>query len=71
MDAKCEKRNEGGIKMKMQKNWWLGFLGFIGIYKIPGMIEAFQADGSWMKLIGFIWLLWFGYFIPEKKDKEE
>ncbi|SIQ10414.1 hypothetical protein SAMN05878494_0321 [Bacillus cereus] len=52
----------------MQKNWWLGFLGLIGIYKIPGMMEAFQADGSWFKLIGFIWLLWFGYFIPEKKD---
>ncbi|PFW58539.1 hypothetical protein COL13_06705 [Bacillus cereus] len=71
MDSKCEKRHEGGIKVKMQKNWWLGFLGFIGIYKIPGMIEAFQADGSWLKLIGLIWLLWFGYFIPEKKDKEE
>ncbi|MDA2255908.1 MULTISPECIES: hypothetical protein [Bacillus cereus group] len=54
--------------MKMQKNWWLGFLGFMGVYKIPGMIEAFQVDGNWMKLIGFIWLLWFGYFIPEKKE---
>ncbi|PKJ53302.1 hypothetical protein CWE34_22985 [Bacillus sp. SN10] len=68
MDSECEKRHEGGVKMKMQKKWWLGFLGFIGVYKIPGMIEAFQTDGNWMKLIGFIWLLWFGYFIPEKKE---
>ncbi|MCW9130787.1 hypothetical protein OF830_07405 [Bacillus paramycoides] len=57
--------------MRMQKNWWLGFLGFIGVYKIPSMIDAFQGDKGWFSLIGFIWLLWFGYFIPEKKDKEE
>ncbi|MBT2577867.1 hypothetical protein J7E43_10655 [Bacillus sp. ISL-8] len=37
--------------MKMQKNWWLGFLGLIGIYKIPGMIEAYQADKGWFALI--------------------
>ncbi|MFL0400453.1 hypothetical protein ACH0BP_01740 [Bacillus nitratireducens] len=61
--------------MKMQKNWWLGFLGLIGIYKIPGMIEAFQADKGWLALISLVWLalislvwlLWFGYFIPETK----
>ncbi|SCA98130.1 Uncharacterized protein BWINRA5_01529 [Bacillus mycoides] len=54
--------------MKMQKNWWLGFLGLIGIYEIPGMIEAFQADKGWFALISLVWLLWFGYFIPEKKE---
>ncbi|MED0990844.1 hypothetical protein [Bacillus nitratireducens] len=40
----------------------------VSLYKIPGMIEAFQADKGWFALIGFVWLLWFGYFIPEKKD---
>ncbi|EEM00625.1 hypothetical protein [Bacillus mycoides] len=37
------------------------------MYKIPGMIEAFQADKGWLALISLVWLLWFGYFIPEKK----
>ncbi|KFM98799.1 hypothetical protein D0U04_14720 [Bacillus clarus] len=57
--------------MKMQKNWWLGFLGFVGVYKFPNVIDAFQGEKSWLTLISLIWLLWFGYFIPEKKEEEE
>ncbi|SCM92730.1 Uncharacterized protein BWINRASL_00964 [Bacillus mycoides] len=32
------------------------------------MIDAFQGDKGWLALISLVWLLWFGYFIPENKD---
>ncbi|MDZ5606227.1 hypothetical protein U2I54_03675 [Bacillus pseudomycoides] len=57
--------------MKFRKDWWLGFLGFIGVYKFPNVIDAFQGEKDWTALISLIWFIWFGYFIPEKKDDEK
>lgn len=57
--------------MKFRKGWWLGFLGLIGVYKFPDVIDAFHGEKGWTACIGLIWFIWFGYFIPEKKDDEK
>ena len=53
--------------MTFQKRWYLGFLGLIGVYELPKLIEFFSADGSWWGLTGVFWFLWFFYFVPERK----
>lgn len=50
----------------MQENWWLGFLGFVGIYKLPDILGAFHGDNSPWEYIYLSWLLWLLYFVPEK-----
>lgn len=32
--------------MTFQKRWYLGFLGLIGVYELPKLIDLFSADGS-------------------------
>ena len=54
--------------MKMQKHWYLGLLGLIGLFDLPQVIGVFQSDGSWWDLTGILWFLWFLYLIPESKD---
>lgn len=54
--------------MKFRKDWWLGFLGLIGVYKFPDVMDAFHGEKGWTACIG---LIWFGYFIPKKKDDEK
>jgi hypothetical protein len=54
--------------MEMQKEWWLGFLGFVGLYKLPLIIGFFNASGSLWDLASAVWLLCFLYFIPEPKQ---
>ncbi|MBO6637547.1 MAG: hypothetical protein JJ920_03620 [Roseitalea sp.] len=51
--------------MTLQKNWYLGFLGLIGLYKLPQVMDFFGAGGSWWDLAGALWLFWFLFFIPE------
>lgn len=51
--------------MTFQKYWYLGFLGLIGIYELPQLIGALQADGSWWDFTAALWFLWFLYFVPE------
>lgn len=51
--------------MTFQKHWYLGFLGLVGIYKFPEILEFFLTDGSWWGLSTALWFLWFLYFIPE------
>ena len=53
--------------MTFQKRWYLGFLGLIGVYELPKLIEVFSVGGSWWDLTGALWFLWFLYFIPETK----
>ncbi len=54
-------------KYKFDKYWYLGFLGFIGIYKLPLPLEYFYGKGSALALIHLLWFLWFIFFIPQKK----
>jgi len=46
----------------MRKNWPLGFLGFVFLLGIPGILTHDQLGMIW-----FAWVAWFVYFIPEKK----
>lgn len=55
--------------MKLQKRWYLGFLGLIGIYKFHDAINAFSGATSWVDALSLGWLIWFLYFIPEKNSK--
>jgi hypothetical protein len=55
---------------KMKKYWYLGFLGFIGLYKLPTVLSFFQGDGSWVDLLNLLWILWFFEFLPEKSTKQ-
>lgn len=54
--------------MKFGKYWWLGFLGLIGVYQTPMMIDVISNGGSYLKLINVLWYFWFLEFIP-KGDK--
>jgi len=47
---------------KMQKNWPLGFLGFLFLFGVPGILTH-----DWLDMIWLVWIVWFVYFIPEKK----
>lgn len=49
------------------KHWPLGFLGFIGLYKLNDVIAFFQGETSWWGLANLLWFLWFLYFLPEEK----
>jgi len=57
--------------MKMQKHWYLGFLGLVGLYKIPTLIAAFNGTGHWSDYLNVLWFLWFFYFVPEDKAEKE
>ncbi len=56
--------------MKMQKHWYLGFLGLIGVYKFPSVLDFFQGFGQWWELLNLLWFIWFLYFIPEGEKDE-
>ncbi len=53
----------------LQKYWYLGFLGIIGIYQWPEVLAFFQGEASFWVLSDLLWFLWFSYFIPQKKNK--
>lgn len=52
--------------MKFQKRWWLGFLGFIGVYKFPDVVAAFHGQASAWEYLYLTWLIWLLYFVPER-----
>jgi len=56
--------------MKFQKYWYLGFLGFIGVYELPSLIATLQGERSWWGLTSALWFLWFLYFIPERRSND-
>jgi hypothetical protein len=51
----------------MQKRWWLGFVGLIGLWKLPTVIAAFRGDGGLWDYQWLTWLIWLLYFIPERR----
>lgn len=51
---------------QFQKYWYLGFLGFIGIYELPEVWAYFQGEGTFWVLTDLLWLLWFFDFLPTK-----
>lgn len=51
--------------MKFQKHWYLGFLGFIGIYYVPTIIDLISIGGNLLDWTNALWFLWFLYFIPD------
>ncbi len=53
----------------MQKRWWLGFLGLIGIYKFPDAIAAYNGQASAWEYIYLSWFIWLLYLVPEKAPK--
>lgn len=55
--------------MTFSKHWWLGFLGFIGFYKLPEVISYFTEGGSAWMLVGLLWFLWFLEFLPKTKSQ--
>lgn len=55
--------------MKFQKYWWLGFLGFVGLYKLPTVIGVFNGTEAAWRIIEMLWLLWFSYFFPSMKEE--
>lgn len=57
--------------MQMQKRWWLGFLGFIGIYKLPDVMAALNGQASAWEYIYLSWLIWLLYFVPETAPKHD
>ncbi|USG61117.1 hypothetical protein NBZ79_18330 [Sneathiella marina] len=55
--------------MKLQKYWYLGFLGLIGLYKLPVLWAAFTGAGHWGDFLNILWLYWFFCFVPERKPE--
>ncbi len=52
--------------MKMQTHWYLGFLGLIGLWKLPIILASFDGAIAWWGLSNALWFLWFLNFIPEE-----
>lgn len=55
--------------MKLQKRWWLGFLGLIGFLKLPAFLEALHGEGPKWELLSVTWFIWLLYFVPEGEKK--
>lgn len=55
-------------RYKKDKHWYLGFLGFIGIYKLPEVLLIFQENTSIWQLTNLLYFFWFLYFIPTKQQ---
>ncbi|MCG8490997.1 MAG: hypothetical protein MI743_05230 [Sneathiellales bacterium] len=51
--------------MRTQKGWILGFLGLIGVVKLPDIMYAVTGFGPWTDLVHLLWFLWFLNFIPD------
>jgi len=47
-------------KYVMRKNWWMGFIGFLGV---PGIVGLFTGEKPWLT----VWIIFFLWFIPVKK----
>ncbi|MEE9363533.1 MAG: hypothetical protein V3U92_13125 [Cellulophaga sp.] len=56
---------------KLEKYWYLGFLGFIGFYELPLVLNYFQGNGSIWSLTHLLWFLWFFHFAPKNDTKKK
>lgn len=53
--------------LTFQKNWWVGFFGFIGFLYLGRIIDVFNGnESSWILLNG-LWFIWFSYFLPIRR----
>jgi len=55
-------------KYIMQKDWYLGFIGIIGILKFPALLSLFNG-GDLRHLLNILWLFWFLFLLPVKNNK--
>jgi hypothetical protein len=53
--------------MRFHKYWWLGFLGLIGIYKLPDALAAFNGDKGPIEYLYLTWLIWLLYIVPQRQ----
>ncbi len=53
-------------KMKLRKNWPLGFLGFLSFLAILGIKEEYYVNYLWL-----VWIVWFINFIPVKNNNKK
>ncbi|WP_169543875.1 hypothetical protein [Sneathiella aquimaris] len=51
--------------MALKKYWYLGFLGMIGVWKLPLIFVAVTGFGPWTDALYAGWFLWFLNFIPK------
>ncbi len=58
------------MQHQFQRHWYLGFLGLIGFWTFPSVLEAFQNGRPWWDFLNILWLLWFLYFLPEAAPSE-
>jgi hypothetical protein len=56
------------LDMSFHKRWWLGFLGLIGIYKLPDVLAAYSGDKGPIEYLYLTWLIWLLYFVPQKQS---
>ncbi|MEL7119135.1 MAG: hypothetical protein AAFO07_06840 [Bacteroidota bacterium] len=55
-------------KLQFKKHWYLGFLGLIGFYELPHVMDFFNQGASAWALLGLLWFLWFEHFSPTMKQ---
>lgn len=58
------------IKTTYAKYWYLGFLGFIGLFYLSEIRSFFLGEASIWALSHSLWFLWFSYFIPKNTQYE-
>lgn len=56
--------------MRLQKYWYLGVLGVVGIYAFPDLTKVFSGEHSLWSLTNLAWFLWFLNFLPEDAPTE-
>lgn len=56
--------------MTLQKHWYLGFLGLVGIYAFPDLTKVFSGHDSLWQLTNLLWLLWFLNFLPDTNSRK-
>ncbi len=71
MNVRSHCYEENKLVLRMQKNWPLGVIGFVGFWKIPEIHSFFsEPDGSWWALANVLWFSWFLYFLPEEHSDD-
>lgn len=58
-----------GLNLLNEKDWRLGFIGFIGLLNIRQIWDYFTEGGSPHVLISLLPFLFFLYFLPSRQKK--
>ncbi len=56
--------------MTLQRYWYLGLLGIIGVYQLPDSFAALTGFAPWYEALNLAWFLWFSYLIPNWRGQE-